>query len=78
MIEARASQEENAYSPIEVRLSGRRILSKLLLFLKLTPVVFVMPDKSISTKEVIVSRMQVKSSSLSAPLTISLETNAGR
>lgn len=36
------------------------------------------PDKSTSTNEVIVSRMQVKSASLSVPVRVSLATNTGR
>jgi hypothetical protein len=46
--------------------------------LKFTPDVLVIPDKSTSTNEVIVSRIQVKSASLSVPVRISLATNTGR
>ena len=77
VIDVRDEQPKNAEFPIEVRFSGRRILSKLLLPLKLTPEVFVIADKSTSTKEVI-SRIQVKSSSLSVPVTVSLVTTAAR
>jgi hypothetical protein len=78
VIEVRDLQLENAELPIEVRFSGRRILTKLFLPLNLTPVVFVMPDKSTSAKEVIVSRIQVKSSSLRVPVTVSFVTLIGR
>ena len=40
--------------------------------------VFVISDKSTSTRDVIVSRMQVKSSSLRVPVTFSFATKAGR
>ena len=40
--------------------------------------VFVIADKSTSTKEVIVSRMQAKSSSLRVPVTVSFVTLIGR
>ena len=45
---------------------------------KLTPDVLVILDKSTSCSEVIVSRMQVKSSSLSVPVRISLLIFTGR
>ena len=61
-----------------VRLVGRIIRTKFFLPSKFTPDVLVIPDKFTSTNEVIVLRMQVKSSSLSVPVRVSLATNTGR
>ena len=61
-----------------VRLAGRITRTNFVLFRKFTPDVLVIPDKSTSTSEVIVSRMQVKSASLSVPVRINLGTRIGR
>ena len=61
-----------------VRLVGRIIRPNLALPLKFTPDVFVIPDKSTSTSEVIVSCIQVKSASLSVPVRVSLTILIGR
>jgi hypothetical protein len=60
------------------RLAGRMIRSKFILFSKFTPDALVIPDKSTSTSEVIVSRMQVKSALLSVPVRVSFATLTGR
>ena len=77
-MDVRDEQLENAELSIEVRFSGRIILRRLFLFSKLTPEVFVIPDKSTSINDVMVSRIQVKSSLFSVPVTVSFATNAGR
>ena len=61
-----------------VRLVGKTIRTNFVLSVKFTPDVLVIPDKSTSTNEVIVSRIQVKSASLRVPVRVSLATNAGR
>lgn len=61
VIEVREEHSRKASSPMLVRLVGRIIRTIFVLPLKFTPDVFVIPDKSTSTNEVIVSRMQVKS-----------------
>ena len=78
VMEVREEQSEKAPYPILVRLEGRIILLNLSLDWKLTPVVFVIPSKSTHINEVIVSRMQVKSSLLRVPVMVSSQTNAGR
>ena len=61
-----------------VRLVGRTTRFKFVLLLKFTPDVLVIPDKSTSSNEVIVSRMQVKSLLLSVPVRVSLRIFTGR
>ena len=78
VIEVKEEQPLKARYPMLVRLVGRIIRTKFSLPSKYTPDVLVIPDKSTSTSEVIVSRMQVKSASLSVPVRVSLATNAGR
>ena len=60
------------------RLAGRMIRSKFVLLSKFTPDVLVISDKSTSISEVIVSRIQAKSSSLSVPVRVSFATLTGR
>ena len=71
-------QPLNASYPIEVRFSGRMIVVRVFFPLKLTPEVFVIFDISRTASDVIFSRIQVKSSSLSVPVTMSFTTKAGR
>ena len=78
VIEVKEEQPLKARYPMLVRLVGRIIRTKFSLPSKYTPDVLVIPDKSKSTNEVIVSRIQVKSSSLSVPVRVSLATNTGR
>ena len=78
VIEVREEQPRKASSPMLVRLAGRIIFTNLDLALKYTPSVFVIPDKSTSTSEVIVPCIQLKSALLSVPVRINLATNAGR